>query len=115
MVADIAEEKQRGITAHAPLAGHGGQGGVDLGQAVHAAAGILFAKAEKNIEARSVMLVIAVKGGDKHGGIEESLHCSGFSGAGARTLLADIAQRFAGLGGGQRLACAEHPDAAFLL
>jgi hypothetical protein len=74
MIADIGEEKQSSVAADPALAGHSGQGGIDFGQAMRSARGVLFSEAEENIEARLMVFVIAVESGDKHGGVQESLH-----------------------------------------
>src|SRR3990172_1349701 len=71
---DVAEEEQRFVAADAALARHAGQGGVDLGEAVRAAAGVFFPEAQEEIDAGRMMLMIRVKRGDEHGGIEKRLH-----------------------------------------
>lgn len=71
---DVAEEEQRFVAADAVLARHARQGGVNLSEAVRAAAGVFFPEAQEEIDARRMMLMIRVKRGDEHGGIEKCLH-----------------------------------------
>ena len=47
ILADVADKEERGVAAHPPFAGHSGEGGICLGEAVRAAAGTLLSKAQE--------------------------------------------------------------------
>ena len=47
-VPNVAEEQKRLVTADAPLARHSGEGGVNLGETVRTAAGVLFHEAQED-------------------------------------------------------------------
>ncbi len=51
-----------------------GQGSVDLGETMRAAAGIFLPESKKEIDAGRMMFVIRVKRGDEHRGIKKGLH-----------------------------------------
>ena len=72
--ADVVQEQEGRVASDAPLAGHRRERGVYLGKTVGSATGVHLAKAQEQIEAGGVVLMIAVKGGDKHGGVEERVH-----------------------------------------
>ena len=72
--ADVAEEEERCVTAHASFAGHASEGGVDVGKTMRSATNVLAAKTKKKIEACGMVLMIAVKRGNEHRGVKKCFH-----------------------------------------
>lgn len=70
----VAKKKQSLVRSGPVLARHPCQRRIDLRQAVGAAARVAASMAEKQVDARFVMLVVAVECRDQNGRIEECLH-----------------------------------------
>ena len=53
---------------------HPGKGGIDFGEAVSAAAGVVFTAAPQQLEAGLVVTMRGIEGGDEDGGVEKISH-----------------------------------------
>src|SRR6266851_6255360 len=75
-VTDVAEKQQRLVATHAAWRGHAGQRGVDLSQAVCAAARVVLPEAQEEIDTWLMMFMVGVEGGHQHRRVKKRLHPS---------------------------------------